>query len=84
MPTLEWIGMRSFNNIDFESPVPAEIVKKKLYENGGTVVIPLLDGKMCEVFASSDKQTFTSNKLASGRNHYVSYEYRVFNTIVDL
>lgn len=78
------IDMSSFGKINFDSIVPSEIVKRKLYENGGSITIPLFGGETCRVLASSDGQTFTSDKLTSGYGYFVSYEYRVFNVIVEL
>lgn len=78
------IDMSAFDHIDFESSMASEIIKRKLYENGGVVTIPLLDGKMCKVWASSDGKTFTSDKLPSGYDHHTFYEYRVFDIIVKL
>lgn len=78
------IDMSVFGNIDFESTAPSEIVKKKLYENGGIATIPLLDGGMCKVLVSSNGQSFTSDKLTSGYGRNITYEYRVFNDIVEL
>lgn len=59
---------------------PSQIVKDKMDANGGTIHIPLLNGDLCSIIANKDGQSFTSDKL----NHEkVSYEYRVFDVIVE-
>lgn len=73
-----------FGPMDLEIPMASEIVKRKLYENGGVVTIPLLKGQLCKVWASCDGQAFTSDKLSYGHDHHVFYEYRVFDVIVAL
>lgn len=73
-----------FRHMDFELPMASEIVRRKLYESGGVVTIPLLKGQMCKVLASSDGQTFTSDRLSYGYDHHAFYEYRVFDIIVAL
>ena len=75
------LDMNTFGRIDFDSTDPAEIVRRKIYENGGSVVIKLLDGKPCRIVASADGRSFTSDKL---NKYQIRYEYSVFNCIVDL
>jgi hypothetical protein len=75
------LDMKTFGKIDYDSNAPSEIIRRKLYENGGSVVIPLLDGKPCRILASSDGKSFTSDKL---NRYQLSYDYSVFNCIVDL
>lgn len=78
------IDMSTLGKINSDSTTPSEIVKSKLYENGGSITIPLLDGGMCKVFVSNDGQSFKSDKLTSGYGRHITYEYRVFNDIVEL
>lgn len=75
------LDMNTFGEIDFNSIVPSEIVRRKIYENGGSVVISLLDGKPCRIVASADGKSFTSDKL---NKYQISFNYSVFNHIVDL
>ena len=75
------LDMKNFGQIDYDSNIPSEIVRRKLYENGGVVVIPLLDGKPCRILASADGKSFTSDKL---NKHQLPFDYSVFNCIVDL
>lgn len=56
-------------------------IKEKLYENGGSITIPLLDGKLCRIETCPDGCSFTSDKLNKYR---VRYEYQVFDVIIDL
>ena len=75
------LDMKTFGALDLDSTVPSEIIRRKMYENGGSVVIPLLDGKLCRIVSSSDGKSFTSDKL---NKYQIHYEYSVFNYIVDL
>lgn len=75
------LDMNTFGKIDFDSTIPSDIIRRKIYESGGSVVISLLDGKQCRIVASADGKTFTSDKL---NKYQISFEYSVFNHIVDL
>ena len=75
------LDMNTFGKIDYNSTIPAEIIRRKMYENGGSVIISLLDGKQCKVIASSDGKSFTSDKL---NDYKLPFDYSVFNCIVDL
>lgn len=75
------LDMKIFGKINYDSNIPAEIIRRKLYENGGSVVISLLDGKPCRIIASTDGRTFTSDKLNKCK---IPFDYSVFNHIVDL
>ena len=75
------LDMNAFGKIDFNSNDPSEIIRRKIYENGGSVVITLLDGKPCRIVASRDGRSFTSDKL---NKHQLSFDYSVFNYIVNL
>ena len=73
--------MRMFGKVNYDSVCPSEIMRRKLFDNKGTVNISLLDGKPCRIVASSDGKTFTSDKL---NNYKFSFEYVVFDHIVEL
>ena len=75
------IDMKFLEKVNHNSLVPSEIMRRKLYENNGTITIPLLDGKLCKIIASSDGKTFTSDKL---NNYKLSFDYSVFDCIVEL
>ena len=75
------LDMKTFGKIDYDSNTPSDIIRRKLYESGGSVVISLLDGKPCRIIASADGRTFTSDKLNKCQ---ISFDYSVFNCIVDL
>ena len=75
------LDMRLFGKVNYDSVLPSEIMRRKLFDNKGTVNISLLDGKMCKIVASSDGNTFTSDKL---NNHKLSFKYTVFDDIVEL
>lgn len=62
------------------STKPSEIIKAKLAENGGRVIVHSAQGLPCEVIAHQDGKSFVSNKLPVKP----AYEYTVFDVIVDL
>lgn len=78
---MEAFDMSILNQIDSNSRKASEIVKRKLYENGGDVTIPLLDGKLCRVVVSKDGRNFSSDKL---NDYKLRFQYTVFDCIVDL
>lgn len=65
---------------DRKSTKPSEIVKAKLLDNGGRVVVHTVRGLPCEIVAHSDGKSFVSKKLPIKP----PYEYTVFDTIVDV
>ncbi|MBQ7565661.1 MAG: DUF2089 family protein [Oscillospiraceae bacterium] len=73
----EEINMENMK-IDRTSSHASEIVKAKLYENGGRVMIPLLQGELCDVSANGDGVSFSSSKLPITP----PYRYTVFDIIV--
>ena len=73
--------MKSFGKIDYGCNTPSEIIRRKIYERGGSILIPLLGGKLCRILASEDGKSFTSDKL---NKHRLSFDYSVFDCIVDL
>lgn len=75
------LDINQFGKINYNSNVPSEIIRRKLYENNGMVTISLLDGKPCKIFASPDGKTFVSDKLSQKT---FPFDYSVFDIIVDL
>lgn len=73
--------MNLFRKLRYDSMTPSEIVRRKLYENKGAITIPLLDGKLCKIVATSDGKGFTSDKL---NNYKLVFDYSVFDCIVEL
>ena len=70
------------NNLYFDenSVKASEIIKRMLKENGGRVTVYTLRGLPCEVWANSDGNSFSSNKLPSN----VTFTYDLFDVVVDL
>lgn len=58
----------------------SDIIKKKLWENGGRALVYSINGKEYTIKAEKDGKTFASDALPIGPN----YEYSVFDVIVDL
>jgi hypothetical protein len=75
------VDMSTFGTVDHESKKASDIIKAKLYDCGGTAVIPLFTGDTCKIVSTSDGTAFTSDKL---NNYQIKYEYTVFDIIVDL
>ncbi len=75
------LDMKLFGKVNYNSTVPSEIIRRKLFENKGVINIPLLDGNLCRIVASSDGKTFTSDKI---HNNKLAFEYTVFDHIVEL
>ena len=77
----ENFDMNILENMNYTDSNISDIIKRKIYEAGGTVTISLLDGKPCHIAASNDGRTFTSDKL----NHYsIKLDFEVFDCIVEL
>ena len=75
------VDMSKFGTINRESKKASDIIKAKLYDNGGTVVIPLLNGEPCNIVSTIDGTALTSDKL---NKYQAKYEYIVFDIIVNL
>ncbi len=69
----------NFWNTDKNSNKASEIIKTKLKENGGRVIIHTISGLPCEICAAPDGKSFTSDKLPIKP----PYEYTVFDIIVE-
>lgn len=67
-----------FWNTDRQSTRASEIIKSKLKDCGGRVVVHTARGLPCEIVAAPDGVSFVSNKLPK------PYGYDVFDVIVDL
>ena len=74
----ENIDMRVFGNIDRNSKKASDIIKNKLYDNNGAIVITLPKGGECYVAIAENGDSFVSDKLP---NQIVSFT--VFDIIVD-
>ena len=51
----------------------SDIVRTKLLAQGGSAVIPLLNGDCCQIVLTKDGTAFTSDKL--NRHHYLYKPY---------
>ena len=67
-------------SVDRSSTKASEIIKAKLKDCGGRVIVHTARGLPCEIVAHPDGKSFTSKKLPIKP----PYEYVVFDTIVDL
>ena len=78
----EKIEMPNITNItaDRNSTKASEIIKAKLLDNEGRVIVHTARGLPCEIVASADGKSFISKKLPVKP----PYEYKVFDAIVDL
>ena len=63
-----------------DSSKASDIVKNKLKENGGRIIVRTLQGLPCEIRANADGETFWSDKLPIKP----PYGYDVFDIITDL
>lgn len=63
-----------------DSKKASDIIKRKLMENNGRVIVHTLQGLPCEIRAASDGTSFLSDKLPLNP----PYRYEVFDVIVDL
>lgn len=76
---LEVVDMRNiFANR--KSTRASEIIKAKLMDNSGHVIVYTARGLPCEVWMNADGKSFTSDKLPIKP----PYEYQVFDVIVNL
>ena len=74
----EPIDMRMYHPELIDVTKISDLVKRKIYENGGTVTIQLYNGDPCLIAAENDGRSFSSNKLGG-----VKYTYEVFDVIAD-
>lgn len=73
--------MSTIEKTNSENILISDVIKDRLYKNGGVIDIPLLNGEMCRVVMSKDCKYFTSNKLNKYR---LRYDFSVFDVITDL
>ncbi len=66
--------------VDRSSTKASEIIKTKLMENGGRVIIHTLQGLACEVRVNTDGKSFVCDKLPIKP----PFQYEVFDAIVQL
>lgn len=74
------VDLSSFGEVDYQSKTPSEIIRRKLYEEGGKVTVKLLTGKDCLVVVTEDGKGITSDKL---NNYSLKYDFIVFDMIVN-
>ena len=67
-------------SVQENSKKASDIIKKKLLENNGRVIVRTARGLPCEIRAAPDGVSFLSNKLPI----HPPYRYEVFDVIVDL
>lgn len=81
-PEQEEIEMPNISNLTAvrNSTKASEIIKEKLLDNGGRVIVHTARGLPCEIIAAPDGKSFVSKKLPVKP----PYEYKVFDAIVDL
>ena len=81
-PEQEEIEMPNISNLTAvrNSTKASEIIKAKLLDNGGRVIVHTARGLPCEIIAAPDGKSFVSKKLPVKP----PYEYMVFDAIVDL
>jgi len=65
---------------DRSSVKASDIIKTRLLDHGGRIIVHTARGLPCEITAHSDGKSFVSKKLPAKP----AYEYKVFDTIVDL
>ena len=75
----EELDMRNWFT-DRTSKKASEIIKTKLKENGGRVIVYTVRGLPCEICAAADGVSFVSDKLPIKP----AYQYTVFDTVVEL
>lgn len=73
--------MNNITTINDKSVKASEIIRKKLLDCGGKVSVFTLDRKPCNIVASSDGLSFTTDKIM---NYSLAYKFSVFDFIVDL
>ena len=64
-----------------DSNKASDIIKRKLMENGGRVVVRLMKGSPCEIIATPDGESFVTDKI---QNKKLPYRYEVIDVIVNL
>lgn len=75
------VDLSKMNMQNFMGNKPSDVIKRKLYEAGGKVTIPLLDGKPCTLMMTEDGRGFLCDKLAK---YKMKHDFTVFDLIVDL
>ena len=75
-------GSLNMSNLiaDCESVKASEIIKAKLIEHGGRIIVHTARGLPCEIIAQSDGKSFITKKLPVKP----AYEYKVFDVVVDV
>lgn len=78
----EVIDMSTWH-VSENSSKASDIIKRKLMENNGRVIVHTARGLPCEIRAASDGVSFLSDKLP-GNTRNPPYRYEVFDIVVDL
>lgn len=73
--------MPNLSTVNIVGNKASQIIKRKLYEAGGTVIIPLFNGDPCRVVFAKSQDSFTSDKL---NNYKFEYDFSVFDCVVEL
>jgi len=73
------VEMGNMDHLKTNSDNASDIIQKKLYDAGGKVTIPLLDGKPCTVILTEGGTMFASDKLGNQK-----YHFDIFDTVTHL
>lgn len=73
-----YVDMSVYERDAIDNTKPSDIIKSKIYENGGIVTVRLFDGSACKIIAENDGNSFSSDKLGTAK-----YTYDAFDVIVD-
>lgn len=90
---LESLDIAKINDVDVQGSVDmsnliadgrsvkaSEIIKAKLIEHGGSIIVHTARGLPCDIIAHSDGKSFVSKKLPIKP----AYEYKVFDVVIDV
>ena len=77
----EVFHMPDLSTVNIAGNKASQIIKRKLYEAGGSAVIPLFNGDLCRVVFAKSQDSFTSDKL---NNYKFEYDFSVFDCVVEL
>lgn len=78
----EEVTMSIFKNANLNSMKASDIIREKLYENGGRATVYSVTGKPYIIRAANDGRTFLCNELPVPASQ--TYTYDVFDVIVEL
>ena len=72
------IDMSVYDRTNIDKSKVSDIIKSKIYENGGIVTVRTYDGRPCKIIAENDGKSFSSDKLGTAK-----YTYEAFDVIVN-